>query len=93
MDELPPLAFDHADIVHYARERLASKMSYSTAVYGLLPSEFTLSQVQSAYEAVRGQPMDKRNFRKKLSKSWRDPRDGGLVAGGRTQARQIVCIQ
>ncbi|MDO4651188.1 NUDIX hydrolase [Corynebacterium durum] len=66
VDELPPLAFDHGEIVRYARERLASKMSYSTAVYGLLPKEFTLSQVQSAYEAVRGRPMDKRNFRKKL---------------------------
>ena len=66
VDELPPLAFDHADIVHYARERLASKMSYSTAVYGLLPSEFTLTQVQAAYEAVRGRQLDKRNFRKKF---------------------------
>ena len=66
VDELPPLAFDHADIVHYARERLAAKMSYSTAVYGLLPSEFTLTQVQAAYEAVRGRQLDKRNFRKKF---------------------------
>lgn len=66
VDDLPDLAFDHADIVAYARERLASKMSYSNAVFALLPEEFTLSQLQGAYEAVLGRGVDKRNFRKKF---------------------------
>lgn len=66
VDELPNLAFDHADIIRYARDRLNSKMSYSNAVAGLLPAAFTLSQLQTAYEAVRARRLDKRNFRKKF---------------------------
>ncbi len=66
VDDLPTVAFDHANIILYARERLASKMSYSNAVAGLLAPEFTLTQVQTAYEAVIGRKLDKRNFRKKF---------------------------
>lgn len=66
VDELPSLAFDHADIIRYARDRLNSKMSYSNAVAGLLPESFTLSHLQTAYEAVRARRLDKRNFRKKF---------------------------
>jgi 8-oxo-dGTP diphosphatase len=52
IDALPEIAFDHAQIIQYAHERLKSKISYTNAIYGLLPELFTLSQLQSAYEAV-----------------------------------------
>jgi 8-oxo-dGTP diphosphatase len=64
--ELPNLAYDHADIIAYAHARLQSKLSYTNAIYALLPKKFTLSQVQTAYEAVLGRSLDKRNFRKKF---------------------------
>lgn len=63
---LPDLAFDHADIITYAHERLKSKLMYTNAVFALLDPFFTLSQLQAAYEAVLCQPLDKRNFRKKF---------------------------
>ncbi|MDO4686703.1 MAG: NUDIX domain-containing protein [Corynebacterium sp.] len=63
---LPSLAFDHQEIIHYAHQRLKNKISYSNAIQGLLPSEFTLSQLQLAYQAVLGREIDKRNFRKKI---------------------------
>lgn len=66
VDDLPELAYDHAVIINYARERLASKLTGTNAAYGLLPTTFTLSQLQSCYEAVLGRPIDKRNFRKKF---------------------------
>ena len=66
VDELPSTAYDHSAIINYARERLISKLSYTNAVYAFLPSKFTLSQLQSAYEAVFGRELDKRNFRKKF---------------------------
>lgn len=66
VDSLPQLAYDHAAIIAYARERLISKLSYTNAVYSLLPPVFTLAELQSAYEAVFGQELDKRNFRKKF---------------------------
>lgn len=63
---LPKLAYDHADIIKYAHERLQSKLSYTNAVYALLEPLFTLSQLQAAYEAILCRPLDKRNFRKKF---------------------------
>ncbi|GAA1473701.1 NUDIX domain-containing protein [Corynebacterium felinum] len=66
VDDLPDIAFDHKEIIVNARERLASKLSYSNAVMGLLAEKFTLTHVQVAYEAVLNRQVDKRNFRKKF---------------------------
>ncbi|MGH8907061.1 MAG: NUDIX hydrolase [Egibacteraceae bacterium] len=62
----PGLAFDHARILASAIERLRGKLSYSNVAYGLLPEEFTLSDLQAVYEAVLDRALDKRNFRKKV---------------------------
>ena len=64
--QTPSLAFDHATILASAVERLQSKLSYSNVAYGLLPDEFTLSELQAVYEVVLGREIDKRNFRKKV---------------------------
>lgn len=66
LDELPALAFDHADIIAMAHRRLAAKLEYSSIGLQLMPEAFTLSELQQVYEAVRGQPLDKRNFRKRM---------------------------
>jgi len=67
VDHLPKTAYDHADIIAYGHARLQSKITYTNAVYAMLPKLFTLSQLQSAYEAILMKPLDKRNFRKKFS--------------------------
>jgi len=81
VSELPQLAFDHGDIITYAHSRLAAKLTYTNAVHALLPQDFTLTQLQTAYEAVFGRELDKRNFRKKFlslnlihetDKTWRE---------------------
>jgi 8-oxo-dGTP diphosphatase len=64
--KLPKLAYDHDKIIKYAHERLKSKVGYSTVIAALLPKQFTLSQLQSTYEAVLGHELDKRNFRKRF---------------------------
>ena len=66
VNDLPEVAYDHKDIIAYAHERLKAKLTYTNAVYAFLPHDFTLAEVQSAYEAVLGRPLDKRNFRKKF---------------------------
>lgn len=66
VDSLPSLAYDHEKIVIYARNRLAAKLTYTNAAMGLLDKKFTLSQLQTVYEAVLGRELDKRNFRKKF---------------------------
>lgn len=66
VDHLPTLAYDHEDIISYARERLSAKLSYTNIASSLLDDKFTLSQLQLAYEAVLGRELDKRNFRKRF---------------------------
>ena len=63
---LPPLAYDHASIVEYARERLIAKLTYTNAVSAFLERRFTLTQLQNAYEIIFNREFDKRNFRKKF---------------------------
>lgn len=65
-EELPPLAFDHDEIVAMAHQRLVAKLDYSTIAFQFLPREFTLSELQEVYEIIRREPVDKRNFRKQV---------------------------
>lgn len=64
LDELPPLAFDHTDIVDMAQQRLIAKLDYSTIAFQFMGDTFTLSELQSVYETILGEAIDKRNFRK-----------------------------
>ncbi len=64
--ELPPLAFDHEDILQAAHRRLQAKVRYQPIGFELLPQKFTLSQLQHLYETVLERTLDKRNFRKKI---------------------------
>jgi 8-oxo-dGTP diphosphatase len=63
---LPPLAFDHRKIVDYARLRLRNKLDYTNVGFELLPPRFTLTQLQLVHEAILGEVLDKRNFRRKI---------------------------
>lgn len=64
--EHPSLAFDHDKILEYTRQRLRSKLEYTTIGFQLLAPAFTLSELQVVYEAILNRPLDKRNFRKKV---------------------------
>ena len=65
--ELPPrLAFDHDKILTYALQRLRYKLEYTAAGFQLLPPTFTLTEIQQAYQIVLGEPLDKRNFRRRI---------------------------
>jgi len=66
VDDLPRLAFDHAAISEQALRRLQAKVRYQPLGFELLPTRFTLSQLQRLYETVLERDLDKRNFRKKV---------------------------
>ena len=66
VEDVPSLAFDHAEILEMALERLRGKIRWQPVGFELLPKKFTLSQFQALYEAILGRMLDKRNFRKKL---------------------------
>ncbi len=63
---LPKLAYDHDLIVKTAVKRLEGKLTYTNIVFGLIPEEFTLTELQVIYEAILARELDKRNFRKKI---------------------------
>ncbi|MFA5987567.1 MAG: NUDIX domain-containing protein [Candidatus Paceibacterota bacterium] len=65
VSKLPVLAYDHAEIVKKAIETIRQRLVSSNIAFSLLPSEFTLGQLQKVYEAILGERLDKRNFRKK----------------------------
>jgi ADP-ribose pyrophosphatase YjhB (NUDIX family) len=67
LNDLPPLAFDHRAILDYALERLRNKLEYTTVGFQFLPQKFTLSELQTTYEAILGRQLDKRNFRRKIA--------------------------
>lgn len=66
VNELPQLAFNNNQVIRQAITRIAAKLQYSNIAYSLLPEEFTLRQLQDVYEALDGQTVDRRNFRKKM---------------------------
>jgi len=67
VSELPALAFDHRKIVEYAHQRIRNKLDYTNVGFELLPEKFTLSELQAVHEAVLGETLDKRNFRRKIT--------------------------
>ena len=66
VDELPPLAFENDRVIEQAVERVRAKLEYTNIAYGLLPERFTLRQLQATYEAILGESLDRRNFRKRM---------------------------
>jgi 8-oxo-dGTP diphosphatase len=66
IDDIPQLAFDHEQIVSYALRRLRYKLEYSAVGFELLPEQFTLSELQTTYEIILGEKLDKRNFRRRI---------------------------
>jgi 8-oxo-dGTP diphosphatase len=61
-----PLPFDHADILGMAVKRLRGKLDYTPVGFQLLPAEFTLRQLQTVHETVRGRALNKDSFRRRM---------------------------
>ncbi|MNJ86582.1 bifunctional nicotinamide mononucleotide adenylyltransferase/ADP-ribose pyrophosphatase [compost metagenome] len=66
VDELPKLAYDHAEIMKTAIERLKSKLRYQPVGFDLLPDEFLFSDLENLYCTILDREIDRRNFRKKI---------------------------
>jgi len=66
MNKLPSLVPEHEKIVKKARQRLVSKLDYSTIAFQFMQKEFTLGELQTVYETILQENIDKRNFRKRI---------------------------
>lgn len=64
-----PMASDHRRILATALGRLRSKLKYRPVLFDLTPGVFTLSELQSAAEAVSGLTLHKQNFRRGVERT------------------------
>jgi ADP-ribose pyrophosphatase YjhB (NUDIX family) len=63
---LPKLVFDHNLMVTDTIKRLQQRAAVKPIGFNLLGDQFTLPTLQALYEAIYQEPIDKRNFRKKI---------------------------
>lgn len=69
VEKLPPLAFDHKEIIEYSLKRTRERLELCPIAFQLLPKKFTLTELQKSYELILKKKFDKRNFRKKMLSS------------------------
>lgn len=62
VNELPPIAFDHADFVAAAVDRLRAKLSYTNIGHALAAEEFTLAELRDTFSAALGYPVAQTNL-------------------------------
>ena len=70
------LAFDHWEILDMAIERLRGKVDYSAIAFELVPVDFTVAELRSVHEAIKGQQYDPSNFRRRFRRMIQD----GIIA-------------
>ncbi len=66
INKVPTLIFDHNKMVEKALKTLRNKIVTKPIGFELLSEKFTLPQLQSLYEAINQEQLDKRNFRKRI---------------------------
>lgn len=60
------LAFDHLDIIKACKDRLRSKVEYTSLPVHLLAESFTLTELQQAFEIILGTALEKKSFRRRI---------------------------
>ena len=94
VDGLPPLPFDHREIIDAAVQRVRGKSQYSSLPVHLCAEPFTLPQLQSVYEAVLGEPLNKVSFRRKVDElAMLEPVPGALQTGGAHRPAQLYRVR
>lgn len=87
VNELPPMAFDHAPMVEHARTRLAAKLSYTNIGFALAPKEFAISTLRDIYSAALGYQVDATNLQRVLERRNVITRTGTTARSGRSGGR------
>jgi 8-oxo-dGTP diphosphatase len=66
IDKLPVLILDHAQIVTKALDTLRANIDRKLVHMNLLPSKFTMKELQHVYEAILGQKIRRTTFQRKM---------------------------
>ncbi len=69
LNNVPPLAFDHDEILAKALQTLREKIHFEPIGFDLMDRQFTIPDLQRLYEAILGVRFDRRNFMKKILQS------------------------
>ena len=94
VDGLPPLPFDHRQIIDTAVQRVRSKSQYSSLPVHLCAEPFTLPQLQAVYEAVLGEAVNKVSFRRKVDElAMLEAVPGALQTGGAHRPAQLYRVR
>jgi 8-oxo-dGTP diphosphatase len=64
--KMPDLIFDHKKMVDIAKRQLRYKAALHPILFELLPSRFTIPQLQILYEGIYDTTFDNRNFSRKV---------------------------
>jgi len=67
IDKIPPMLFDHNEIIKSALKSLRLHIYHYPIGYELLGEKFTLPEIRALYETILGKKLDSRNFSKKLT--------------------------
>jgi len=70
MRDLPPLSPRQRAIVEAATRTIQSRLDQAPIAFRLLPSTFTLSELQQVYELLLGKRLHKASFRRALQAAW-----------------------
>lgn len=94
IDRIKGLPFDHQRIIEAAVERVRNKSSYSSLPVYLCGETFTLPQLQSVYEALLGEPVNKVSFRRKIEElSMLEPVAGAMETGKANRPAQLYRLK
>jgi ADP-ribose pyrophosphatase YjhB (NUDIX family) len=69
LKDIPNLIFDHNKMVEAAMAKIRYQAAIHPILFELLPKKFTIPQLQALYEQVYDQPIDNRNFIRKITAS------------------------
>ncbi|WP_435577881.1 NUDIX hydrolase [Gilvibacter sp.] len=92
LNELPNLALDHRQIIEEAQRHLRQKINYIPLGRSLLPSKFTMYDLQLIYEAILGEELDRGNFQRKMMKLNFLDRHEKLMTGASNKAPYLYSI-
>ncbi|NQX77108.1 NUDIX hydrolase [Gilvibacter sp.] len=92
LDELPELIIDHSEMIHQAHEQLRMKIRLLPIGKSLLPERFTMSDLQSLYEAILDQKLDRGNFQRKMIRLGFLNRQEKLMTGAQNKAPYLYSI-
>jgi ADP-ribose pyrophosphatase YjhB (NUDIX family) len=87
VNSLPPMAFDHGQMVDNARTRLIAKLSYTNIGFALAPREFALSTLRDIYGAALGYQVDATNLQRVLARRGVITATGTIAQSGRSGGR------